>query len=97
MRGAFDSHLWRPDEKQATGSMIELALLCGLLHLPVAPTADPLLLLKAQLGCWGMVAGISLCLAWRMGGNLLVPAAAHAALDAVRNALLLNLIPLNLP
>jgi len=31
-----------------------------------------------------------LCLAWRMGGNLLVPAAAHAALDGVRNALLLN-------
>ena len=95
MRGAFDSHLWRPDEKQATGSMIELSLLCGLLHLPVAPTADPLLLLKAQLACWGMVAGISLCLAWRMGGNLLVPAAAHAALDGVRNALLLSLIPLN--
>ena len=57
--------------------MIELSLLCGLLHLPVAPTADPLLLLKAQLACWGMVAGISLCLAWRMGGNLLVPAAAR--------------------
>ena len=40
-------------------------------------------------GSWGMLPGIPLCLSWRTGGNLLVPAAAHAALDGVRNALLL--------
>jgi Type II CAAX prenyl endopeptidase Rce1-like len=88
-RGALDSYLWRPDEKQATGSTIELSFLWGLWHLPVAPMAGTLFLLGLRLGCWHLVAGIPLSLSWRAGGNLLVPAAAHAALDGVRNALLL--------
>jgi hypothetical protein len=34
------------------------------------------------------IVGTVLMVAWRLGGNLLIPAVAHAVLDGVRNALM---------
>jgi len=88
-RGALDSYLWRPGEKDAAYSTIEISFLWGLWHLPIVPIEGQLLLVALGLGCWHMLPGVPLSLSWRAGGNLLVPAAAHAALDGVRNALLM--------
>jgi membrane protease YdiL (CAAX protease family) len=88
-RGSLDSYLWRPGEKNALYSTAELSFLWGLWHLPIVPVEGSLFLVALRLGCFHMLAGIPLSLSWRTGGNLLVPAAAHAALDGVRNALLL--------
>ncbi len=88
-RGALDSYLWRPGEKGAAYSTIELSFLWGIWHLPIVPIGEHLFLVALGLGCWHMLPGVPLSLSWRTGGNLLVPAAAHAALDGVRNALLL--------
>jgi hypothetical protein len=51
-------------------------------------SSSKIFLLALWLGCWHLVGGLPLSLSWRSGGNPLVPAA-HAALDGVRNALLL--------
>ena len=88
-RGALDSYLWRPGEKNALYSTTELSFLWGLWHLPIVPIEGSLFFFALLVGCWHMLPGIPLSLSWRTGGNLLVPAAAHAALDGVRNALLL--------
>jgi hypothetical protein len=88
-RGALDSYLWRSGEKDASYSTAEISFLWGLWHLPIVPMEGHSFLVVLGLGCWHMLPGIPLSLSWRAGGNLLVPAAAHAALDGVRNALLL--------
>lgn len=76
-------------EKDASWSTIEISFLWGLWHLPLVPIEGTLFLVALRLGCWHVLPGSPLSLSWRVGGNLLVPAAAHAALDGVRNALLL--------
>jgi membrane protease YdiL (CAAX protease family) len=37
------------------------------------------------------VVGLGLAYAWRLGGNLAIPALAHALLDGVRNVVQLSL------
>jgi hypothetical protein len=86
-RGALDSYLWRPGEKRALHSTAELSFLWGLWHLPIVPVEGSLFFFALLVGCWHMLPGIPLSLSWRTGSNLLVPAAAHAALDGVRNTL----------
>jgi hypothetical protein len=88
-RGALDSYLWRPGEKKALYSAVELSFLWGLWHLPVVPIEGSLLSVALLLSCFHLLPGIPLSLSWRTGGNLLVPAAAHAAVDGVRNGLLM--------
>jgi Type II CAAX prenyl endopeptidase Rce1-like len=88
-RGALDSYLWRPGEKDASYSTIEISFLWGLWHLPIVPIEGSLFF-ALLVGCWHVLPGSPLSLSWRTGGNLLVPAAAHAALDGVRNALLIK-------
>jgi membrane protease YdiL (CAAX protease family) len=38
-----------------------------------------------------LVVGLGLAYAWRLGGNLAIPALAHALLDGVRNVVQLSL------
>ncbi len=88
-RGAFDSYLWRPGEKKALYSTAELSFLWGLWHVPIVPIDSAPITIVLVLGCFHLLPGIPLSLSWRIGGNLLVPAVAHSALDGVRDALLL--------
>jgi membrane protease YdiL (CAAX protease family) len=86
-RGALDGYVYRPRDTRGMATGIVLAAVWGLWHLPAVP-ADELsvrtVLAAALIHC---IVGTILMVAWRIGGNLLVPAAAHAILDGVRNAL----------
>jgi membrane protease YdiL (CAAX protease family) len=85
-RGMLDSWMHRPGEPRARATAQLVAVLWALWHLPVVPWTGPgtivsLLLVHVTLG-------IPFSLYWRRSGNLTGPAAAHALIDAVRNALL---------
>ncbi len=90
-RGALDSYVggtgiagWRN-----TATAIGVAALWGLWHLPITP--DPLQLrVVVQLLAVHIPVGIFLAFSWRAGGTLLMPALAHALIDAYRNAVLLQ-------
>jgi hypothetical protein len=58
-------------------------------HLPIVPqlAGNTLLPVVLILGVVHLAVGVPLSLSWRIGGSLLVPAAAHALVDAVRNAM----------
>jgi hypothetical protein len=86
-RGALDSYLYRQEDKRGMPSAMALAFLWGLWHLPIVPHDAGLLVTAIRLGFFHMVIGVPLTLSWRVGGNLVVPAAAHALLDGVRNAM----------
>jgi Type II CAAX prenyl endopeptidase Rce1-like len=86
-RGALDAYLYRPGEQRGMLSAMGLSFLWGLWHLPIVPLQDGLLVMALRLGLLHMGVGLPLALSWRIGGNLSVPAAAHAMLDGVRNAL----------
>jgi hypothetical protein len=88
-RGALDAHLYRPEDRRGGGSAVALSFLWGVWHLPVVPVEGVLLLAAVRLGLWHMLVGFPLSISWRIGGNLLVPAAAHAFINGVRNATLL--------
>jgi membrane protease YdiL (CAAX protease family) len=87
--GVLDAHLYRPQDVGAKGSAFGLAFLWGLWHLPGVPIDGSFVQAAFSLGIWHMVVGVPLAYSWRIGGSLLVPAAAHALLDGVRNAMLL--------
>ncbi len=85
-RGALDAHLHRPGERHPWHSAAFVSVLWALWHLTVVSrpgAAGVLALIVVHVGI-----GIPLSLYWRRSGNLAVPAASHAAIDAVRNALL---------
>jgi membrane protease YdiL (CAAX protease family) len=93
-RGVLDSYVARESDgpKARAATAVALSALWGLWHLP--------LVLKAGMGApeiasmvglmllVHVVAGLALTAAWRWKGTLLVPAVAHALVDAVRNALM---------
>ena len=84
-RGALDAHVHRPGERRHWASATFVSVLWGLWHLPMAPDAAAAIV--------GMIIvhtaiGIPLSFCWRRSGNMAVPAASHAVIDAVRNALL---------
>jgi membrane protease YdiL (CAAX protease family) len=56
-------------------------------HLPVSE-GMPFPFLVVSLVAWHCLVGVPLSLAWRRSGNLAGPAFAHAAMDAVPNALI---------
>jgi membrane protease YdiL (CAAX protease family) len=89
-RGALDSHVHRPGEPRGWRSAVLVSVLWGLWHLPVSG-GMPLPYLVLELVAWHTLVGVPLSLAWRRSGNLAGPAFAHAAIDAVRNGLMLGL------
>ncbi len=89
-RGALDAHVHRPGESRGWQSALFVSALWGLWHLPVS-SGMPLPVLVLVLVAWHSLVGLPLSRAWRRTGNLAAPAFAHAAIDAVRNALLLGL------
>lgn len=85
-RGALDSYLHRSEHGFGWGSAAYVSVLWGLWHTPIAGRLSltiVLTLIGAQL-----FVGLILSWLWRRSGNLAMPAAVHALLDAVRNALL---------
>ncbi len=94
-RGALDSHVYRPrSDGQASGSPWLSALfvssLWGVWHLPTlaitsvsgVAVAIPALIIVHTL------IGVPLSFCWRASGTLVLPAAAHAVIDAYRDAVL---------
>jgi membrane protease YdiL (CAAX protease family) len=89
-RGALDSHVHRAGEPGGWLTAVLVSVLWGLWHLPVSGGL-PLPCLVLELVAWHTLVGVPLSLAWRRSGNLAGPALAHAAIDAVRNGMLLGL------
>ncbi len=90
-RGAFDSHLYHPGESRSVLSALFVSALWGLWHvaaIPPGPMPMPLWILAPMLVVVHCLSGVPLSIFWRRSGNLVVPASAHALVDAVRNALL---------
>ena len=94
-RGALDSHVYRPrSHGQPSGSpwlsAIFVSALWGIWHLPALPipsapafaAAIPALIIIHTL------VGVPLSFCWRASGTLVLPAAAHALIDAYRNTVL---------
>lgn len=94
-RGALDSHVYRPrSDGQASGlpwlSAIFVSALWGIWHLPTLPipsapafaAAVPALIIIHTL------VGVPLSFCWRASGTLVLPATAHALIDAYRNTVL---------
>ena len=88
-RGALDAHAHahEPGEPRGWQSAVLVSALWGLWHLPISQGL-PLPLLILELVAWHSLIGFFLSMAWRRTGNLAGAGLAHAAIDAVRNALM---------
>lgn len=95
-RGALDSHVYQPRSNgQANGSRwlsaIFVSALWGIWHLPPtialpnAPTFAAVI--PAQIIVCALI-GVPLSFCWRGSGTLVLPAVAHAMIDAYRNTVL---------
>jgi hypothetical protein len=86
-RGAFDAHVHHLGESGEYATAFLVSGLWGLWHLPLVlgQRSFPML----ALGLIGVhcAVGVPLSLYWRRSGNLFVPGATHALVDAIRNAL----------
>jgi hypothetical protein len=89
LRGAFDSHVFRPGDRREYGTAFAVSALWGLWHIPVA--------MGGKIPVWARIPGllgvhiaigVPLAIAWRRSGNLFTVGFIHALIDAVRNALL---------
>jgi membrane protease YdiL (CAAX protease family) len=89
-RGALDAHTHHDGDGHGWLSAVYVSALWGLWHLPFT-TGMALPLLVAELLAVHILIGVPLSFAWRRSRNLAGPAFAHAAIDAVRNALMLGL------
>lgn len=91
-RGALDTYVAEAavGRRGAVGSAILVAALWGAWHLPVlaAHPREVTSGLAATLVISSVLYGVPLAFAWRHGGTLVLPALAHALIDAWRNALL---------
>jgi membrane protease YdiL (CAAX protease family) len=93
-RGALDSHLVDPASdgrsRSAWLSAIFVSALWGAWHLPIVSASDVGALLSSLPELLGVhtVIGICLSFCWRRAGTLVLPAAAHALLDAYRDSVL---------
>jgi membrane protease YdiL (CAAX protease family) len=92
-RGAIDSHVRHPGERQGVGSTVYgiasaiiVSVLWGLWHYPIVAHAS-VVQVVAQLLLLQVAVGPFLSLFWRRSGNLMVPGFVHATIDSVRNAL----------
>ncbi len=87
-RGMIDAHVHRTSDRRGVLSAMLVSALWGLWHLPVAPRSAPLWVTAVQLIVVHTIVGVPLSLFWRRSQNLAVPAASHAFIDAVRDALI---------
>lgn len=93
-RGAIDAHLFTLSDqspgRRGWRSAAYGSMLWGLWHLPLVPIdgAEALVAAAFSLAIVHMTVGIPLAFCWRRGGTLVLPAAAHALIDAYRNAVL---------
>ena len=85
-RGVLDAHL--APSGRGLGSAVVVSVLWGLWHLPVAMGHGHLLLVSVSLVVVHVIVGLGMSWSFRWSRTLLVPAFAHALIDAVRNALL---------
>jgi membrane protease YdiL (CAAX protease family) len=86
-RGVLDTHVAQGDPGRWRSALFVSAL-WGAWHLPLVHTAGPRIGALPILLIAHMTIGVPLSFAWRRNGNLAVPAFTHAAIDAVRDALL---------
>ncbi len=91
-RGALDSHVYRSrSDSQASGSRWLSALfvsaLWGIWHLPTVPVSGAAAFAAVILALIIVhtLVGVPLSFCWRASGTLVLPAAAHALVDAYRN------------
>jgi len=84
-RGVLDTHVAQRDPGRWRSALFVSAL-WGAWHLPIVHVAGPRVAALPFLLVVHMTIGVPLSFAWRRSGNLAVPALAHAAIDAVRNA-----------
>ena len=89
-RGAIDSHVHHAGDKHPRWSALYVSGLWGLWHLPILGETKflNLIVMAACLPLLHMVDGMFLSLGWRRSGNLAVPAAVHALIDAVRDTVM---------
>lgn len=88
-RGVLDAHVHRPQAAHGWWSAFFVSVLWGLWHWPlVSDGTIPWWVTALRLVAVHSLVGVPLSIFWRRSGNLAVPAAAHAFIDAVRNALL---------
>ncbi len=83
-RGVFDSHIHHPKDSKPWLSALLLSAMWGWWHFPVIP-ASAFVRPFVQLTIVQVMIGVPLSLCWRRSGNLMVPAAVHALINAVRN------------
>lgn len=84
-RGALDPYV-DPDNRFGWRSALPVAIAWGLWHLPLVPPGERLRAVGGLCLIHGLI-GLTLAYFRRRTGNLWPAALAHAALDAVRNAL----------
>jgi membrane protease YdiL (CAAX protease family) len=86
-RGVLDSHVQHSQDSRPWISAFLLSAMWGWWHLPIVPASA----LGAGIIVFPIthaMLGVPFSLFWRRSGNLLVPAAVHALIDAVRNTIL---------
>lgn len=91
-RGALDTHVYnrRGRPLHYWASAIFISVLWGLWHLPVIGLGSSLCRNAMSLVLVHVAIGVPLAICWRRSGTLLLPAAAHALIDAYRNTVLLQ-------
>jgi membrane protease YdiL (CAAX protease family) len=86
-RGAVDAHVHHPGESWGWLSAVYVSVLWALWHVPIDIGSEPLTDLVIGLLLIHVSIGVPLSYAWRRSGNLALPAAVHAVIDAVRDGL----------
>jgi membrane protease YdiL (CAAX protease family) len=93
-RGAIDAHLFQPSveapKPSAWISALFSSFLWGIWHLPIVtiPHGTPVVVVVLSVAVVHTTVGVPLSICWRRGGTLVLPAAAHAFIDAYRDAVL---------
>ena len=85
-RGVLDTHV-APEARPDWRTAAFVSALWGIWHSPGIPLLETQPAVLVMLVAIHMAVGVPLSLGWRRSGNLVVPALAHALIDAVRNAL----------
>lgn len=86
-RGVLDTFLHERETGTGWLSAVVVSSLWGLWHLPVVMGRGSIIVLTLALLIVMVPMGVTLSIFWRKSGNLLVPGAAHAVNDAIRNVL----------
>ena len=83
-RGGLDTHVAAGSGQglQPWGSALFVSALWGLWHFPLCQKGDEPVVLAVSVAL-----GVPLSFCWRRSGTLVLPAAAHALLDAYRNVI----------